>query len=127
MKLLCVDDHESELVLRRAVLERNGYEVVTAPEGFAAVERAVAGDLAAVVLDYRMDGMDGEAIAKVLKARLPQLPIVMLSGYDVPDRVKNLVDAFVAKAQPVEILLDAISKVIHGAAGHAAGSSESGV
>ena len=110
--LLCVDDHEAELVLRKEVLEGCGHTVLTAADGFAAVEIAEQTPLSLVVLDYRMDGMDGEAIAKVLKSRRPETPIIMLSSYDMPSHVLELVDASISKGESPEVLIKTVSRLL---------------
>ena len=109
--LLCVDDHVQELELRKYLFEQRGYTVHTATEGFPALEIAERTPLDLVMLDYHMDGMDGEAIAKVLKARHPALRILLLSGYDVPERLHVLVDRVVAKADPLEDLLRIVDEM----------------
>ncbi len=109
--LLCVDDHLQELELRKYLFEQRGYKVLSAAEGFAAVELAEKNPLTLAVLDYRMDGMDGEAIAKVLKARHPELPILLLSGFDVPASAKSVVDRTLAKDDPIEDLLAAVDEL----------------
>ena len=110
--LLCVDDHEAELLLRKEVLEGCGYTVLTAADGFAAVEIAEQTALSLVVLDYRMDGMDGEAIAKVLKSRRPETPIIILSAFDIPPHVRDLVDASISKGESPEVLIRTVSRLL---------------
>ena len=109
--VLCVDDHADELALRRALLESRGFRVLTATEGFAAVELALREPVSLVVLDYRMDAMDGEAVAKVLRANKPGLPILILSGYVVPDRVLAYANAVLPKGVSVEDFLEAVDEL----------------
>ena len=111
--ILCVDDNADELVLRKAMLEQHGYNVVTAIEGFEAIELAVSKRVDAVVLDYRMGGMDGEAIAKVLKSNRPEMPVIILSGFSVPRHVLALVDGFAQKGDSSEAFLNQIEKLLH--------------
>jgi CheY-like chemotaxis protein len=110
--VLCVDDHEQELALRKELLQRNGYIVLTATDGFEAVEIAEQTPLSGVVLDDRASGMDSKAIAKVLKARHPQLPILMLLGEGIARRAQQRVDAFLSKAQSPEALLSTLAALI---------------
>lgn len=110
--ILCVDDNPDELVLRKAMLEQHGYSVMTASEGFEAIELAVSKRVDAVVLDYRMGGMDGEAIAKVLKANKPKVPVIILSGFSVPQHVLALVDGFAQKGESAEDFLNQVEKLL---------------
>jgi len=111
--VLCVDDNPDELVLRKAMLEQHGYSVVTASAGFEAFELAVTQRVDLVVLDYRMGGMDGEAIAKVLKANKPRVPVIILSGFSVPEHVLARVDGFAQKGDSSEDFLNQIEKLLH--------------
>jgi len=111
--VLCVDDNPDELVLRKAMLEQHGYSVVTASAGFEAIELAVTQRVDLVVLDYRMGGMDGEAIAKVLKANKPRVPVIILSGFSVPEHVLARVDGFAQKGDSSEDFLNQIEKLLH--------------
>jgi CheY-like chemotaxis protein len=91
--LLCIDDRPQLLELRRANLEPLGYSIVTAtsvPSAIAMLETTAA---AAVLVEYKSEGMDAEAVAFRVKQRFPELPIVLLSAYyDVPERILWLVD-----------------------------------
>jgi CheY-like chemotaxis protein len=110
--LLCVDDHEAELLMRKEILESCGYTVLAAADGFAAVEIVEQTPLSLVVLDYRMDGMDGEAIAKVLKSRHPHLPIVLLSAYDIPSELREMVDASISKGESPDVLIQTVRTLL---------------
>jgi CheY-like chemotaxis protein len=68
----------------RRLLERAGWQVVTAEDGEAgwlAFERARPA-LAAVVTDLRMPRLDGAQLAARIRAHDGQLPIVFVSGYE---------------------------------------------
>src|SRR5205823_10111825 len=109
--ILCVDDNPDELALRRALLESRGFRVLTATEGFAALELALREPVALVVLDYRMRAMDGEAVAKALRANKPGLPILILSGYVMPERLLDVADVLVPKGESVEGFLGEVEKL----------------
>ena len=111
--VLCVDDHEQELALRKELLQRNGYMVLTATDGFEAVEIAEQTRLSGVVMDDRTSGMDSDAIVKVLKARHPDVPILMLFGDGISRRTQQRVDASLSKAQSPRALLSTLAALIH--------------
>jgi CheY-like chemotaxis protein len=68
--------------------------------------------VAAVLLEYRQEGMDAEAIAYQIKQRFPNLPIILLSAYiDMPERILWLVDEYVMKSELPEGLVRAVEKV----------------
>jgi DNA-binding response OmpR family regulator len=67
-----------------------------------------------VVLDYQMPEMDGIAVARQLRQRKPEVPIVMLSGVvgSIPEHVLCLVDDFVPKGQPASVLLQVVEQFL---------------
>lgn len=90
--ILCIDDEALGLQIRRAVLERAGYQVLTAVDG--------------VVLDYYMPEMDGGTIAQTMRQERPDVPIMLLSAYiNLPADVVALADVTVLKGEgPLELL-----------------------
>jgi CheY-like chemotaxis protein len=115
--VLCIDDQAEGLVIRKLFLESIGYEVLTASSGRAGLDLVAKQPIDAVVLDYRMPEMDGEAVATELRRVRPDLPIVLLSGYvpEVPPRVRHLVSAFVSKGSAPSELTGALQTAL----GHA--------
>ena len=98
--ILCIDDEEPALVLRRLLLENAGYRVFTALTGRRGIEifRYQAIDL--VILDYWMADMDGLDVAEQLKALSPKTPIIMLSGYtSILDEGLGKVDLWLRKGE----------------------------
>lgn len=104
--LLCVDDEEVGLHIRKVVLESEGYEVLTATNGPESLEIFRQNPIDAVLLDYLMPGMDGGATAREMKRINSQVPVLMLSAYvDIPREVGDIVDGFVTKGgDPLEFL-----------------------
>ena len=61
--------------------------------------------MAAVLLEYKQEGIDAEAIACQVKQRFPHLPIILLSAYsEMPERILWLVDEYVMKSELPEQL-----------------------
>ncbi len=110
--LLCIDDQEGSLHIRKMFLEAQGHTVLTATEGRRGLELLAASPVDVLILDFRMPGMDGEEVAREARRLRPELPIIMLSGYvpDFPDSLRLLADAFIAKGSPPAELLGAITR-----------------
>src|ERR1700687_2687039 len=86
--LLCIDDRPQMLELRKANLESQGYRVKLASSGYTAIKTLEETSVAAVLLEYKQEGMDAEAIAGHIKQRFPKLPIILLSAYsELPERI----------------------------------------
>ena len=94
--LLCIDDRPQMLKLRKWTLESQGYIVKLASNGYDAIKTLEESSVAAVLLEYKQEGMDAEAIACQIKRRFPNLPIILLSAYsEMPERILWLVDEYV--------------------------------
>ncbi len=81
--VLVVDDEPYVRRVARLTLESDGWEVVEAPHGRAAVDivRERGAGLAFVLLDLLMPGLDGEETAVLLRELRPDLPIVLSTGF----------------------------------------------
>ena len=111
--ILCVDDEATGLQVRRMLLESQGYAVITAENGSAALEVLSTQNLDLVVLDYAMPGMDGDLVAQKMKEIRPDLPIIMLSAYvDLPQQTLALVERSLTKGESPGILLDSIAQLL---------------
>ena len=110
--LLCVDDEVIGLKARKMLLERQGYEVLTAVEGVAGLMVFRENEVAAVVLDYFMPGMNGGVVASAMKRAKPDVPIILLSAYlSLPEAEVAAVDAFLVKTGSHEALLRKIAEL----------------
>ncbi|MCH2172299.1 sigma-54 dependent transcriptional regulator [Myxococcota bacterium] len=89
-RVLVIDDDPGVREYMEALVTRQGYEVFGAPDGEAALKRLdeVRPDL--VTLDVVLPGMDGLQTLESLKQRIPELPVVMLSGHG---QARNIVEA----------------------------------
>jgi CheY-like chemotaxis protein len=81
--VLIVDDEASVRSVTAALLRRRGFEAREAPDGQAALDLLDrhAHEIALVLLDLTMPGLGGEATWRAIRARWPQLPVVLMSGY----------------------------------------------
>ena len=110
--ILCIDDDHGMLGYQRALLERRGYNVLTANSARQGLQIAAACVIAAVIVDYHMAEMNGHEIATEIKRLTPQVPIVMLSSdEEIPERALNVVDAFVSKNDAPSRLLPMIIRM----------------
>jgi CheY-like chemotaxis protein len=105
--VLCVDDEVVGLRVRRILLERAGYRVLTASDGYSGLELFSTQPIEAVVLDYSMPGMHGGEVARKMRQTKPDVPILLLSAYvGLPDEVSSLVDIYMTKGEGAPALLD---------------------
>jgi CheY-like chemotaxis protein len=109
--VLCIDDLPPVLELRKATLESHGYCVKIALSGHIAMKLLENAPVTAVLLEYKQEGMDTEAVAWHIKQRFPNLPIILLSAYsEMPERILWLVDDYVMKSELPERLVPIIER-----------------
>jgi CheY-like chemotaxis protein len=86
--VLYIDDLPQALELRKAILESHGYRVKIASSSYPVLKMLEETPVAAVLLEYKTEGMDAEAVACHIKQRFPSLPIILLSAYaEMPERI----------------------------------------
>ena len=115
-KILIVEDEPNMVAGLRDNFEYEGYEVVTANDGVAGLERALAESPDLVILDVMMPRMSGLDVCKQLKAKRPSVPIIMLTarGQEV-DKVVGLelgADDYVTKPFSIRELLARVKAVL---------------
>jgi CheY-like chemotaxis protein len=111
--VLCVDDELVGLKVRKILLERAGYRVLTAPDGPTGLAIFSAEPVEAVVLDYSMPGMHGGEVAIRMRQAKPQVPILLLSAYmGLSADVTSLVDLYMTKGEGAPILLEKLSSLL---------------
>jgi two-component system NtrC family response regulator len=84
--ILIVDDEKNYLVVLSAVLEEEGYEVLTAQSGREALEIQETSDLDLTLTDMKMPGMDGIMLLEHIKAKDPDLPVIMMTAHGTVDK-----------------------------------------
>ena len=104
--ILCVDDNEQSLSIRKIMLETRGYRVVACTSGEEALTRVRKGGVDLVLTDLVMPGLDGTKLIDEIKGISPETPAILLSGkvrmYDRDTRA----DVFLPKGMhaPVDLL-----------------------
>ena len=111
--ILCVDDELAVLSMRMLMFEAQGYHVLTAENGPDGLSIFGSKAIDLVVLDYKMPGMDGHAVARAMKRIRPNVPIILLSAYiDLPDELLTLVNKSLTKAEDPIVLLTIIEELL---------------
>ena len=78
--ILCVDDNEQALSIRKIMLETRGYRVLAFNNGEQALEAFRRGGVDLVLSDLMMPGLDGSRLIEEVKKVSPQTPAVLISG-----------------------------------------------
>lgn len=113
-KVLLVDDEKDFLDVMAQRMEARGLEITTAESADQALSIIEKEHFDAIVMDFQMPGMDGMQALKAIKAKSPELQIILLTGYAT---VKKTVEAmkagasdFLEKPVDIEVLTAKIKK-----------------
>jgi CheY-like chemotaxis protein len=111
--VLCIDDEVVGLKVRKMVLERAGYQVLTATDGVSGISVFENEPVDVVVLDYSMPGMHGGEVASRMRQIKPHVPILLLSAYiGLPGEVTSLVDLYMTKTEGAPVLLQKLGRLL---------------
>jgi CheY-like chemotaxis protein len=110
--ILSVDDDLGVLSSRCRLLESSGYAVLNASDGAQGLQLFGTNPVDLVLLDYAMPGMHGDVVAQAMKDYKPGVPVILVSGAEVPERALAEVNRHIRKAEGPEQLLQAIQELL---------------
>ena len=115
-KILVVDDEIGIRQSLKKILEKEGFEVVTASNGEEAFKVIRGGDIDLLISDIRMAGMDGLELLKVCKSVSPYTEVIMITGYasvdTAVDSMKQGAYDYITKPFKKADILKAVQKAI---------------
>ena len=115
-KILVVDDEPFVCDSVKMMLSFDGHQVDTARSSAEALAMFDKGKYDLVITDYAMPAMKGDVLARVMKARVPGQPVVLITAYaetlkEEGDPLDG-VDFIISKPFLLEHLREAISKTL---------------
>jgi CheY-like chemotaxis protein len=111
--LLCIDDNQSALHVRKLVLESAGYRVLVASDSATAMEIFSSSTVDIVVSDHFLQDCTGIELATAMKKLKPDVPIVIISGLvDAPEGMEHA-DLFISKADSPPEVLQKIAELLN--------------
>jgi len=84
--ILIVDDEKNYLTILSAVLEEEGFEILTALSGQEAIDIQKTSDVDLILTDMKMPEMDGIELLEHIKAIDPDLPVLMMTAHGTVDK-----------------------------------------
>ncbi|MGH7402092.1 MAG: GAF domain-containing protein [Candidatus Rokuibacteriota bacterium] len=115
---LVVDDEDDVAEVVADILTTAGHTAVIAGSGQAAVQRLGVERFDLVFTDLAMPGMTGWQVARAVKDRAPEVPVVMMSGFGVEVAPEDLhahgVDLVLAKPLQIQDILRALGSIPRG-------------
>jgi twitching motility two-component system response regulator PilG len=115
-RILIVDDSPTVRKLVTMTMEKSGYAVTSAADGYEAADRLLKGLPDLILLDIAMPGIDGYQVCKLIKGNreTANIPIVMLSGKDgFFDKIRGRMagsTAYITKPFKPEMLVQVVHK-----------------
>lgn len=114
---LVVDDEPNYLVVLSELLKDEGFEVFTASDGAKGLKIIEDVDLDAVITDMQMPGMDGLEFLKKAKAKIPDLPVIVITAFAEVDKAVEAMQAgaynYLAKPFSNDELIITLNKAAH--------------
>jgi CheY-like chemotaxis protein len=111
-RILCVDDEENQLAVRKLVLESKGYEVLTAASGLQALSLLAQHQVDLVLSDHLMPGLTGTELARQIKAQKPELPVILISAVnEIPADAANA-DLFMSKLDGPKAMCENVAAML---------------
>ncbi len=116
--VMIVDDEDLVTILAQRVLTDEGYRIVTAKDGFQAIEiyRKLKDQISLIILDFTMPIMDGADVFAELLQINPKAPVVLSSGFAEQERLRSMLArglrGFIPKPYTQQKLLTQIRSVL---------------
>jgi ATP-dependent Lon protease len=115
-RVLVVDDEEIARRNLAHVLSKEDYEVTTAADGEEALRKLEATEFDVVVTDLRMAGIDGIRLLEIVRARHPEMRIIMVTGFaTVPSAIEAVRKGafhYIAKPFTLDEVRDAVRRAL---------------
>jgi len=108
--ILCIEDESIQLLIRKKVLEQDGYSVIGVTAAADALTTLREAPVCAIIADHMLQGTTGTELAKEMKKIKPDVPIILFSG-SMPERLAS-VDVYVNKGEPTSTFLNIVREVI---------------
>lgn len=110
--ILCVDDEPNSLILRKLVLEKAGYSVLTASSATQALNIFSSQKIDLVLSDQLMPGETGTELARKIKLESPTLPVLIISGVNEIPLDADAADLFMSKVEGPAAMCEKISSLL---------------
>ena len=115
-KIMIVDDDSALRMTLHEILEEEGWDVVSAEDGFQAIEMATERQIAVIFMDIQMPGMNGVDAFLTIKEKLPDCVVVMMTGYAVEELVQKALSEgakmVLSKHVSIEQILEITDEVV---------------
>jgi CheY-like chemotaxis protein len=110
--ILCIDDAEIALRVRKLLLTNAGYSVLTAASGEEGFTLFREHPVELVIADHFLTDKTGAEIAREMKAIKPEVPILIVSAASEEPGGLEFADGFLSKGEGPDSLLEGIARLL---------------
>lgn len=112
MKILVVDDDAIVIKSCKRILEAEGLEVSTVPSADEALEMIKKYEFDLLLIDVKMPKHDGMFLMREILKVIPDMPIVVMSGYPTPETISDVLNLGASQFIPKPFRPDELIKTI---------------
>ncbi|MBI5549948.1 MAG: response regulator [Desulfobacterales bacterium] len=116
VRLLLIDDEKGFVATLAKRLARRNIQATQAYSGREGIQALRRQDFDVVVLDLKMEDMDGLEVLKIIKIMAPEMPVIMLSGHASDEAAQTGIKAgafdYLTKPYDLKELLDKIAAAL---------------
>ena len=116
VRMLLIDDEKGFVATLAKRLARRNIQATQAYSGREGIQALRRQDFDVVVLDLKMEDMDGLEVLKIIKIMAPEMPVIMLSGHASDEAARTGIEAgaldYLTKPYDLNELLDKINAVL---------------
>jgi DNA-binding NarL/FixJ family response regulator len=119
-RILIVEDNATFRQSLREILhsEFPSLDIIEASDGEETLQKVADLTLDLIFMDIKLPGENGLSVTKKIKARHPEIPIVILTSYDLPEyreaTKESKADHFISKGSPTNKILEVVKSVLSG-------------
>jgi CheY-like chemotaxis protein len=110
--VLCIDDGEIALRVRKLLLDSAGYKVLTATSAEDGLNVFKQNPVELVIADHYLSATTGTEIAKEMKQLKPEVPILIFSAATEKPPGLEFANGFLSKGESPGVLLDAVASLL---------------
>lgn len=110
--ILVVDDEAIPRMLRKLILQKQGYYVMAVASGREALELLERGGIDLIISDQMMPGITGTELTKTIKSTHAGLPVILISGVNEVPVDASYADRFISKVGGPELLFKTVADVL---------------
>lgn len=118
MKILIVDDNETNRKLFRLLLQKNGFETIEVEDGAAGIQMAKEHLPSLILMDIQMPVMDGLTAMKAIRAEpeTSSIPVIALTSYAMKEDKERFLaegfDGYISKPIDKNAFIAAVLKML---------------